>query len=73
MCQSPADDTPPAYDDVMEKLPSYQDAIQMSEKVKALKTHTHTLSTIPKIPPSAHFTLLGSLKNNEYSTHDRYQ
>ncbi|XP_050730054.1 uncharacterized protein LOC127005306 [Eriocheir sinensis] len=30
--ESPPDDTPPAYDDVIEKLPSYQDAIQMFEK-----------------------------------------
>lgn len=27
--QAPANDTPPTYDDVVEKLPSYQDALQM--------------------------------------------
>ncbi|XP_042222531.1 uncharacterized protein LOC121866861 isoform X2 [Homarus americanus] len=29
--ESPADDTPPTYDDVVENLPSYQDALQMAE------------------------------------------
>ncbi|KAK8393223.1 hypothetical protein O3P69_013317 [Scylla paramamosain] len=28
--ESPPDDTPPTYDDVVEKLPSYQDALKMS-------------------------------------------
>nr|XP_045625500.1 uncharacterized protein LOC123774881 isoform X2 [Procambarus clarkii] len=30
--QPPANDTPPTYDDVVDKLPSYQDALQMNTK-----------------------------------------
>ena len=42
--QSPADDTPPTYDDVVEKLPSYQDALEMSATVSSF-----TLYILPKV------------------------
>ncbi|XP_042866614.1 uncharacterized protein LOC122249621 [Penaeus japonicus] len=53
--ESPASDTPPTYDDVVDKLPSYQDALNMSPKEngnEGLTNFAFEMENSPAPPPS---------------------
>ncbi|CAL4137497.1 unnamed protein product [Meganyctiphanes norvegica] len=49
--EAPPEDTPPKYDDVVENLPSYQDALQMEENVDGIVNTAFEEDSI-SLPPS---------------------
>ncbi|XP_063591573.1 uncharacterized protein LOC134768740 [Penaeus indicus] len=52
--ESPASDTPPTYDDVVDKLPSYQDALKMSPKAddnEGITNFAFEMELSPAPPP----------------------
>ncbi|XP_045110495.1 uncharacterized protein LOC123504207 [Portunus trituberculatus] len=65
--ESPSDDTPPTYDDVVEKLPSYQDALEMSHGSEEGFTNAgfegdEALSSAPTASPNSGAVTLSQTK-----------